>query len=85
METDRRELLLESYIMPNAPISDSTPLTAFQVPPESIERSAYNTYSQQSSKYMKKFKAFLQMYEQQAALASKQLKKSLTTAAQVRP
>jgi len=40
METDRRELLLESYIMPNAPISDSTPLTAFQVPPESIERAA---------------------------------------------
>lgn len=40
METDKRELFLESYVMPNAPINDSTPLSAFQVPPESIERAA---------------------------------------------
>ena len=40
METESEELFLESYVMPNAPIYDSTPLTAFQVPLEFIERAS---------------------------------------------
>ncbi|KAF7998001.1 hypothetical protein HCN44_009399 [Aphidius gifuensis] len=31
---------MEAYVMPNAPIDDKTPLSNFQVPPESIERAA---------------------------------------------
>lgn len=33
-------LEMESYCMPNQVISDDTPLTVFQVPPESIERAS---------------------------------------------
>jgi endonuclease G len=39
-EKENRELSLESYVMPNAPIDDNTPLHAFQVPPETVERAA---------------------------------------------
>ncbi|XP_072745711.1 endonuclease G, mitochondrial [Anoplolepis gracilipes] len=39
-ETDDGKLDMEAFVMPNAPIDDNTPLTNFQVPPESIERAA---------------------------------------------
>lgn len=39
-ETTDGKLELESYIMPNQVISDDTPLTVFQVPPETVERSS---------------------------------------------
>lgn len=39
-ETVDGHLDMESYVMPNQPISDDTPLAVFQVPPESVERSA---------------------------------------------
>ncbi|RZB40633.1 endonuclease G, mitochondrial [Asbolus verrucosus] len=34
------QLEMESYVMPNQVISDETPLSSFQVPPESIEKAA---------------------------------------------
>lgn len=34
------QLDLEAYVMPNQVIDNETPLTVFQVPPESIERAA---------------------------------------------
>lgn len=34
------QLDMEAYVMPNQVIDNETPLTAFQVPPESIERAA---------------------------------------------
>ncbi|CAB3360683.1 Hypothetical predicted protein [Cloeon dipterum] len=40
MESDSQKLDMEAYVMPNAVISDDTPLNVFQVPPETIERSA---------------------------------------------
>ena len=40
MESDKKDLFMESYVMPNEPINDSTPLSVFQVPPETIERAA---------------------------------------------
>nr|XP_012220787.1 PREDICTED: endonuclease G, mitochondrial [Linepithema humile] len=39
-ETSDGKLEMEAFVMPNAPIDDNTPLTNFQVPPESIERAA---------------------------------------------
>ncbi|KAK0179682.1 hypothetical protein PV327_005413 [Microctonus hyperodae] len=39
-ETKDSKYEMEAYVMPNAPIDDSIPLTSFQVPPESIERAA---------------------------------------------
>lgn len=39
-ENSNRELALESYVMPNAPIEDNTPLSAFLVPIETVERAA---------------------------------------------
>lgn len=39
-ETYDSKLEMEAFVMPNAPIDDNTPLTNFQVPPESIERAA---------------------------------------------
>lgn len=39
-ETPGGELEMESYVMPNQVIDDSTPLSSFQVPPDSIERAA---------------------------------------------
>ena len=39
-ENQKQELSLESYVMPNQPIDDSTPLSVFQVPPETVERAA---------------------------------------------
>ncbi|XP_045476096.1 endonuclease G, mitochondrial-like [Harmonia axyridis] len=39
-ETDNGQLHMESYCLPNAPISSDTPLTSFMVPPESIERAS---------------------------------------------
>lgn len=39
-ETHDSKLEMEAYVMPNAPIDDNTPLTNFQVPPDSIERAA---------------------------------------------
>lgn len=39
-ETSDDKLEMEAFVMPNAPIDDNTPLTNFQVPPESIERAA---------------------------------------------
>ncbi|PNF21902.1 Endonuclease G, mitochondrial [Cryptotermes secundus] len=39
-ETADQKLDMEAYVMPNQVIDDKTPLTAFQVPPESIERAA---------------------------------------------
>nr|CAD7457962.1 unnamed protein product [Timema tahoe] len=39
-ETDSKELEMEAYVMPNQIIQDKTPITVFQVPPESIERAA---------------------------------------------
>ncbi|XP_057375067.1 endonuclease G, mitochondrial-like [Daphnia carinata] len=40
MENHKQELSLESYVMPNQPIDDKTPLTLFQVAPETVERAA---------------------------------------------
>lgn len=39
-ETSDGKLEMEAYIMPNQVISDDTPLTVFQVPPETVERSS---------------------------------------------
>lgn len=39
-ETEKQELDLEAYVMENTVIDDNTPLQAFQVPVESIERAA---------------------------------------------
>ncbi|KAL1455711.1 hypothetical protein WDU94_009785 [Cyamophila willieti] len=39
-ETDKGQLVMENYVMPNAAISDSTPLTSFMVPLDSIQRAA---------------------------------------------
>ncbi|XP_013788267.1 endonuclease G, mitochondrial-like [Limulus polyphemus] len=39
-ETDQREYDLEAYVMPNKVIEEDTPLSAFMVPIESIERAA---------------------------------------------
>lgn len=39
-ENFQQELALESYVMPNESIDDKTPLSVFQVPLESVERSA---------------------------------------------
>ncbi|XP_037046159.1 endonuclease G, mitochondrial [Bradysia coprophila] len=39
-ETSDNQLEMESYVMPNQKIDNDTPLKAFQVPPESIERHA---------------------------------------------
>ncbi|XP_003690946.1 endonuclease G, mitochondrial [Apis florea] len=39
-ETHDSKLEMEAFVMPNTPIDDNTPLTNFQVPPESIERAA---------------------------------------------
>jgi len=39
-ETKEGEFDVESYVMPNEVIADNTPLTSFQVPIESVERSA---------------------------------------------
>lgn len=39
-ETSDNHLEMESYVMPNQVISDDTPLSVFQVPPESVERAA---------------------------------------------
>ncbi|KZC11918.1 PREDICTED: endonuclease G, mitochondrial [Dufourea novaeangliae] len=39
-ETHDLKLEMEAFVMPNAPINENTPLTNFQVPPESIERAA---------------------------------------------
>jgi endonuclease G len=40
MEDNDKTLELEAYVMPNKAIDDKTPLSVFQVPPESVERSA---------------------------------------------
>ncbi|KAF5276826.1 hypothetical protein FQA39_LY06378 [Lamprigera yunnana] len=40
IETASGKFEMEAYVMPNQIIDDSTPLTNFQVPPESIERAA---------------------------------------------
>nr|XP_012136813.1 PREDICTED: endonuclease G, mitochondrial isoform X2 [Megachile rotundata] len=39
-ETYDSKLEMEAFVMPNTPIDDNTPLTNFQVPPESVERAA---------------------------------------------
>lgn len=39
-EDHKHELSLESYVMPNQPIDDKTPLTVFQVAPDTVERAA---------------------------------------------
>ncbi|CAH1175595.1 unnamed protein product [Phaedon cochleariae] len=39
-ETAEGHFEMESYVMPNQVIDEGTPLTSFQVPPESIERAA---------------------------------------------
>lgn len=39
-ETANKALAMEAYVMPNKSIDDNTPLKAFLVPPESIERHA---------------------------------------------
>jgi len=39
-ETETSEFDMEAYVMPNAPIDDNVPLKAFQVPRDTIERSA---------------------------------------------
>ncbi|KAG7209321.1 hypothetical protein KM043_015432 [Ampulex compressa] len=39
-ETADGKFEMEAFVMPNAPIDDSAPLTNFQVPPESVERAA---------------------------------------------
>ena len=40
LETDSGQLELESFVLPNQEIPDSTPLDNFRVPPESVERAA---------------------------------------------
>lgn len=40
METVNGAFEMEAFVMPNQPIDDSIPLSSFQVPPDSIERSA---------------------------------------------
>lgn len=40
METQDNRLEMEAYVLPNQKIDDATPLTMFQVPPETIERAA---------------------------------------------
>uniref|UniRef100_A0A915L1R8 DNA/RNA non-specific endonuclease domain-containing protein n=1 Tax=Romanomermis culicivorax TaxID=13658 RepID=A0A915L1R8_ROMCU len=40
VDTVEGHLNVESYVMPNAQIEDNTPLKAFQVPVETIERAA---------------------------------------------
>uniref|UniRef100_A0A1Q3F4K6 Endonuclease n=1 Tax=Culex tarsalis TaxID=7177 RepID=A0A1Q3F4K6_CULTA len=40
METRDSRLEMEAYVLPNQKIDDETPLTMFQVPPETIERAA---------------------------------------------
>ncbi|XP_058058287.1 endonuclease G, mitochondrial [Anopheles bellator] len=40
MEAKDGRLAMEAYVLPNQKIDDSTPLTMFQVPPETIERAA---------------------------------------------
>ncbi|XP_035775202.1 endonuclease G, mitochondrial-like [Anopheles albimanus] len=40
METKAGQLEMEAYVLPNQKIDDATPLTMFQVPPETIERAA---------------------------------------------
>ena len=40
IENQKQELSLESHVMPNQPIDDKTPLSVFQVPPETVERAA---------------------------------------------
>lgn len=40
METQGGQLEMEAYVLPNQKIDDATPLTMFQVPPETIERAA---------------------------------------------
>lgn len=39
-ETHDAKLEMEAFVMPNTMIDDNTPLTNFQVPPESVERAA---------------------------------------------
>ncbi|XP_015124042.1 endonuclease G, mitochondrial isoform X2 [Diachasma alloeum] len=39
-QTNDLKFEMEAYVMPNGPIDDNTPLTSFQVPPESVERAA---------------------------------------------
>ncbi|XP_014482764.1 PREDICTED: endonuclease G, mitochondrial isoform X2 [Dinoponera quadriceps] len=39
-ETKEGKLEMEAFVMPNMPVNDNTPLTNFQVPPETIERAA---------------------------------------------
>eukprot|EP00099_Drosophila_melanogaster_P019440 NP_610737.1 endonuclease G [Drosophila melanogaster] len=39
-ESADHKLHMESYVMPNQVISNDTPISVFQVPPESVERSA---------------------------------------------
>merc|ERR1712098_629694 len=39
-ETENQQLELESYVLPNQTIPDSTPLENFQVPVDSVERAA---------------------------------------------
>ncbi|EAT38534.1 AAEL009589-PA [Aedes aegypti] len=40
MESADHKLEMEAYVLPNQKIDDETPLTMFQVPPETIERAA---------------------------------------------
>ncbi|XP_055545615.1 endonuclease G, mitochondrial isoform X2 [Wyeomyia smithii] len=40
METTDHRLEMEAYVLPNQKIDEQTPLTMFQVPPETIERAA---------------------------------------------
>lgn len=40
IEDEQGQFRIDSYVMPNAPIDDNTPLKAFRVPLDSIERSA---------------------------------------------
>ncbi|XP_019549835.3 endonuclease G, mitochondrial [Aedes albopictus] len=40
MESADHRLEMEAYVLPNQKIDDETPLTMFQVPPETIERAA---------------------------------------------
>lgn len=40
METSDGKLEMESYVLPNQKIDNGTPITMFQVPPETVERAA---------------------------------------------
>ncbi|XP_055644673.1 endonuclease G, mitochondrial [Toxorhynchites rutilus septentrionalis] len=40
METADKRLEMESYVLPNSKIDNETPLSMFQVPPETVERAA---------------------------------------------